>query len=677
MADDYAFRSGSGDADSLLTTAFSLHANPGAYALLIGAGVSHPSGIPTAWGVLTDLCTRMASVEGHDLAGEDSAEWYTRTQGAEPTYGRLLETLAPTPTLRQALLAEYFDPTPVEVEEGRKGPTAAHHAIARLVADGVVRIIITLNFDRLIEQALRAAGIEPTVISHPSEVEGMRPLHQLDCCVIHLHGDYKAPDSMLNTDEELAGYQPAIDALLGRILDDYGLIVAGWSAAYDPALRASIASHHNVARYPLVWIAPHALTEEGRQLVDLKRGTVLHRTADAAFGPLSDAVEALRTRSAAHPLTVPIAVETAKRELSGRAVAVRVHDVLARAFTDLHQMPAFRYTQDAQATEAGGYLKVLERIEEAVRLPAALVATLTYWGDAKTDRWWLPELERFSYRSQGGGDTRYLEVRRVAGVWLFYAAGVSAVLAGRWDLIAVMFRTQVPHHTRFNERQPLCEFYEPGYNYKAPQHSDGFYDSIAPLLMEALAVGPEALEEAWQTFELARLATQITGNHAFDEARAAHTKAENILDAAEEAYQATRSVTGGDSGTSQTERHEAWHVAGKALGALVRMAHYLDIHVLTADRMNPDDKHSVPQALRLIADLKLEQDAHPMIAGGLADNWQDLATAIRAVSHGLGTRGDELAWARLPPGTAGSIPMTMWLDSKRTADERGTDTLPA
>src|SRR3954447_2277125 len=72
-----------GDADTLLSTAFSMHANPGAYALLIGAGVSYPSGIPTAWGVLTDLCTRMAAVEGQDLAGKNPAEWYTRTHGAE------------------------------------------------------------------------------------------------------------------------------------------------------------------------------------------------------------------------------------------------------------------------------------------------------------------------------------------------------------------------------------------------------------------------------------------------------------------------------------------------------------------------------------------------------------------------------------------------------------------
>lgn len=47
----------------LLTLAFSLCANPGAYALLLGAGVPAPSGIPTAWGVFEDLVARTADFQ--------------------------------------------------------------------------------------------------------------------------------------------------------------------------------------------------------------------------------------------------------------------------------------------------------------------------------------------------------------------------------------------------------------------------------------------------------------------------------------------------------------------------------------------------------------------------------------------------------------------------------------
>jgi hypothetical protein len=48
------------DDDALLALAFSLRANPGAYAVLLGAGVSAPSGIPTAWGVLVSLTSQVA-----------------------------------------------------------------------------------------------------------------------------------------------------------------------------------------------------------------------------------------------------------------------------------------------------------------------------------------------------------------------------------------------------------------------------------------------------------------------------------------------------------------------------------------------------------------------------------------------------------------------------------------
>jgi hypothetical protein len=56
-----------------------------------------------------------------------------------------------------------------------------------------VRLILTTNFDLLIETALRQAGIEPVVVSTPDAIANMAPLHAQQCVVIHLHGDYKSP----------------------------------------------------------------------------------------------------------------------------------------------------------------------------------------------------------------------------------------------------------------------------------------------------------------------------------------------------------------------------------------------------------------------------------------------------------------------------------------------------
>ena len=82
--------------------------------------------------------------------------WYRSKFRREPDYSELLNELAKTPAERQQLLQGYFEPTEAEREEGRKEPTAAHRAIAALAARGFVRVIITTNFDRLMERALSA-----------------------------------------------------------------------------------------------------------------------------------------------------------------------------------------------------------------------------------------------------------------------------------------------------------------------------------------------------------------------------------------------------------------------------------------------------------------------------------------------------------------------------------------
>ena len=122
-----------------------------------------------------------------------------------PDYSDLLDQLVKTPAERNQLLREYFEPNEDERERGVKVPTEAHNAIARLVADGFVRVIVTTNFDRLLEKALEPVGVTPTVISTPEAVEGTLPLQHNRCSIIKLHGDY-LDTRIKNTPEELADY---------------------------------------------------------------------------------------------------------------------------------------------------------------------------------------------------------------------------------------------------------------------------------------------------------------------------------------------------------------------------------------------------------------------------------------------------------------------------------------
>jgi NAD-dependent SIR2 family protein deacetylase len=172
-----------------LSLAFALHSNPGTYALLLGAGVSLPAGVPSAWQVLHSLIGELAAASGQEWPADPEA-WWTQTYGTPPTYDGVLEALTNSVEERRTLLAQFFEPTAEERDEGKKQPTAAHHAIARLVQHGAVRLILTTNFDLLTETALRQVGIEPVVVSTPDAISGMAPLHAQQCAVIHLHGGW-------------------------------------------------------------------------------------------------------------------------------------------------------------------------------------------------------------------------------------------------------------------------------------------------------------------------------------------------------------------------------------------------------------------------------------------------------------------------------------------------------
>ena len=102
---------------------FSMHANPGVYAVLAGSGVSRAAKIPTGWEITLSLVNQLAHVR--QLTCEPGPEeWYRNTFGKEPDYSELLDALTGTPTERQALLRDYIEPSADERDERAKQPTA-------------------------------------------------------------------------------------------------------------------------------------------------------------------------------------------------------------------------------------------------------------------------------------------------------------------------------------------------------------------------------------------------------------------------------------------------------------------------------------------------------------------------------------------------------------------------
>ena len=97
----------------------------------------------------------MAAAEG-DIIKEDAHQWFKQKYKTEASYSSLLEELVQTPTERVQLMKQFFEPTDDEKDLGWKQPTKAHKAIAKLAKAGYVRVILTTNFDRLLEQAFES-----------------------------------------------------------------------------------------------------------------------------------------------------------------------------------------------------------------------------------------------------------------------------------------------------------------------------------------------------------------------------------------------------------------------------------------------------------------------------------------------------------------------------------------
>jgi len=264
--------------------AFSLFENKGVYALLLGSGVSRAAEIPTGWEITLDLTRRLGLLEGVTEQA-DWAAWHQGRFGKPPSYSQLLDMLATTPAERQALLHSYIVPTTEDVEEGRRTPTKAHLAIARLIRDGFIRVIITTNFDRLLEAALQAVNVAPIVIRSQDDLLGATPLAHAQCYIVKVHGDY-LDTRLRNTEGELASYSQPQDQLLDRIFDEYGLIVCGWSSDWDTALRAAITRAPS-RRYPLFWASRGEPSASAQDLIAQRAGRIVPiESADGFFAGL-------------------------------------------------------------------------------------------------------------------------------------------------------------------------------------------------------------------------------------------------------------------------------------------------------------------------------------------------------------------------------------------------------
>mgnify|MGYP000937337654 CR=1 FL=1 len=425
--------------DPLLTLSFNIHSQKRVYALLLGSGISKSSGIPTGWEVTIDLIRKLAHVEGESCDRKEM-EWYMDKYGKEPDYSKLLPLISTTPASQQLLLKSYFEPTEEEREEGKKLPTLAHKIIAKLVAKDYIKIIITTNFDRLLESALEAEGISPVVISSPDAAKGAPPISHSKCTILKVNGDY-LDHRIKNSEKDLSKYDRQINKVLDQIFDEYGLIISGWSGDYDIALRNAL-ERNKSRRYPIYWTGIGKPSKTSQKLIDLHRAHFIKITnADEFFNNLYEKVEALEEFSRPHPISTQASIATLKKYLSDNK-QIQLRDFLRKEAEIAKKGIDKTFQNIAQISPTlESATNAMKQIESSCEKLLHLFSNGSCY--VKKDQT-KAFFSSFSYAvsqpppSSGHNYVAWNDLKNYPALLLSYVAGISAFLSENYSLLATI-----------------------------------------------------------------------------------------------------------------------------------------------------------------------------------------------------------------------------------------------
>jgi hypothetical protein len=394
------------------------------------------------------MIRRVALAQGVENQN-DWAAWYRNVTSQEPNYSVLLEELASSPEERRAILHSYIEPTQEDIKEGRKVPTAAHRAIAELVHTGYITVIVTTNFDRLMENALRERGIEPTVVASVDALLGAEPITHSTCYILKIHGDYRDA-RILNTDEELRTYPAEYNALLDRILDEYGVIVCGWSGEWDHALRAAFLRAPN-RRYSVFWAARGNLGNGATELVAHRRAHVIPiGDADSFFASLSERITTLQSTHRQNPLGIELLVSSTKRFLAKPEHRIQLNELFAEEVERLLEQLESPDLSPAVPWDQAVFRDRVRRYEALTEALACMAGVLGRWGDGSELPLVIDIIGGLSGQADkiGAGLILYLNIRSYPAALVYTAYALGTTRAGRWNILHQLFDTKVDRDQR-------------------------------------------------------------------------------------------------------------------------------------------------------------------------------------------------------------------------------------
>jgi hypothetical protein len=434
--------------DPITSMAYSMASNKGVYALLLGSGISRTAEVPTGWDITLELVKRLAKIQKDDCAS-DPANWFKQKYGKEANYSEILDQLAKTPSERSGVLKEFFEPSHEEIERGAKVPTKAHKAISGLVSKGYIKVIVTTNFDRLMETALEEIGITPIVLSTPDSIDGAPQLIFNNCTIVKVNGDY-LDTRIRNTYSELENYEGPVDLLLDRIFDDFGLIICGWSAKWDIALKKALERARN-HRYTTYWADIVDLDESAKRLAELRKAVVIPiEDADCFFSELSESVLAIETYRKPHPLSLEISLARLKKYLVDDHYRIERYDLINSEREQLYQnLSAEYYTVDSSKTKPptlDDFADRIKKYEEDTKTLLALMIHGCYWGKTEDRSLWVDTIERIAATRSDWSVSRYpslFNLRLYPALILLYGGCIASLANSNYNMFSSLLNESI------------------------------------------------------------------------------------------------------------------------------------------------------------------------------------------------------------------------------------------
>ena len=436
--------------DTFSSLIMSVFNNKGVYALLLGSGISLPAKIMSGWKVTEDLIKKLAVVQGEDIDG-DAFEWFKNKYGREAEYSKLLEQLGHKPSEMESLLRPYFEPTEEDMEFGYKKPTNAHKAIAEMAQRGYFKVIITTNFDRLLESAMDELGVRYQVVCHESEIESRVPLYHHPLTLLKINGDYK-DCRFRNTEKELSNYPQELVAYLNDILKNFGIITCGWSATWDKALIKQIISNEN-HRYSYFYTYVGEKKNELDSLNINSKGELLQiDNADTFFSEMNEKLNALELINGKNmEADVEVAVARVKMYIADIRKLIQ--------YTDLFENVTGQLLRDVKDMVYGPQYPSSSLFEQVIAESSKALSTLLPMSIVAT-RWAVnihyqaivDSINAVANREIVRPSTGYeatVKLNHMLDTVYLYGLGVACIYYKKYGLLDMLFRVKFYEHDNY------------------------------------------------------------------------------------------------------------------------------------------------------------------------------------------------------------------------------------